>query len=276
MTLIIFKRLWKHYKYRFTPWIAYNFMKQAKKVPKNSEYNKKELCDQLVKLLERFEWPPYEVAFCRDKNEQKIYFSKLHRHNQNIMSHICGFELKLAPSTISGAGRGVFVKSGKIQKGQIACLYPGLVYQPWDKILLASIKNAYIFRCSDGVMLDGKPKGLSKYLYKSIHGRDRMNGFEPICHVSWMLDDYNYHVNPLNIGQIVNNHKNGLEPPNVVYQELDIIHSEEQFSHHILPLLPNINYDFQLNHRIKLVPLVAVREINENQELFSSYFTLID
>ena len=186
------------------------------------------------------------------------------------------FELKLAPSTISGAGRGVFVKSGKIQKGQIACLYPGLVYQPWDKILLASIKNAYIFRCSDGVMLDGKPKGLSKYLYKSIHGRDRMNGFEPICDVSWMLDDYNYHVNPLNIGQIVNNHKNGLEPPNVVYQELDIIHSEEQFSHHILPLLPNINYDFQLNHRIKLVPLVAVREINENQELFSSYFTLID
>ena len=158
-------------------------------MPKNSEYNKKELCDQLVKLLERFEWPPYEVAFCRDKNEQKIYFSKLHRHNQNIMSHICGFELKLAPSTISGAGRGVFVKSGKIQKGQIACLYPGLVYQPWDKILLASIKNAYIFRCSDGVMLDGKPKGLSKYLYKSIHGRDRMNGFEPICDVSWISDD---------------------------------------------------------------------------------------
>ena len=87
MTLIIFKRLWKHYKYRFTPWIAYNFMKQAKKVPKNSEYNKKELCDQLVKLLERFEWPPYEVAFCRDKNEQKIYFSKLHKR-RDVMRHL--------------------------------------------------------------------------------------------------------------------------------------------------------------------------------------------
>ena len=102
-----------------------------------------------------------------------------------------------------------------------------------------------------------------------------MNGYEPMCDVSWILDDYNYHVNPLNIGQIVNNHKTGVKP-NVVYQELDIIHSEEQFSYYILPLLPNINYDFQLNHRIKLVPLVALREIDENQELFSSYFTLID
>ena len=84
------------------------------------------------------------------------------------------------------------------------------------------------------------------------------------------------------LGQIVNNHKTGVKP-NVVYQELDIniIHSEEEEEHisyyHILPLLPNINYDFQFNqHRIKLVPIVALREINENQELFSSYFTLID
>ena len=56
---------------------------------------------------------------------------------------------------------GVFVKKGKIHKGQVACLYPGLVYQPYHPILLASIKNAYIFRCSDGTMLDGKKNGLS-------------------------------------------------------------------------------------------------------------------
>ena len=63
--------------------------------------------------------------------------------------------------TVPEGGRGVFVKKGKISKGQVACLYPGLVYKPYHPILIASIRNAYIFRCSDGTMVDGKNNGLS-------------------------------------------------------------------------------------------------------------------
>ena len=42
-------------------------------------------------------------------------------------------------------------------------------------------------------------------MYKSVHGRERVNGFEPICDISWLHNDYCFHVNPLNMGQIVNN-----------------------------------------------------------------------
>ena len=91
-----------------------------------------------------------------------------------------GFQLDLKSSSIPGAGRGVFVKEGKIKAGQIACLYPGLIYQPHHPILLASVRNAYIFRCADATLIDGKSKGLSAVMYKSVHGRERMNGFEPM------------------------------------------------------------------------------------------------
>ena len=129
-----------------------------------------------------------------------------------------------------------------------------------------------IFRCCDGVMIDGKSKGLSRILFKSVHGRDRINGYKPMCDISWLNEDYAFHVNPLNIGQIVNNQ--GLDnKANVIYEELEI-HSETFVN--VLSALPNINYDAQFNQTLKLVPLVALRDILPDEELFSSYFTIVD
>ena len=265
------KKLWKTYKYRFTPWIAFNFSNKAKRSIKSTTITRDEFTNNLLKLLEQFKSPPYEIVF-KDTKDRIIKFKNLHLYNQKILFKVCGFQLELRPSTIPIAGRGVFVKAGKIKKGQIACLYPGLIYQPHHPILLASIRNAYIFRCCDGIMIDGKSRGLSAFLYKSVHGRERVNGYEPICDVSWLHEDYHYHVNPLNIGQIVNN-QNSSTKPNVIYEELDI-HSEKFASK--LSLLPNISYDTQFNSTLKLVPLVALRDINTNEELFSSYFTIVE
>ena len=76
-------------------------------------------------------------------------------------------------------------------------------------------------------------------MYKSVHGRERINGFEPICDISWLQEDYEFHVNPLNIGQIVNN-QSSYQKANISYEEFDL---SSDSSHKILRLLPNINYE---------------------------------
>ena len=50
-----------------------------------------------------------------------------------------------------------------------------------------SISNPYIFRCSDGTLIDGKFHGISGSIFNSIHGRDRINGIDPMCDKSWLL-----------------------------------------------------------------------------------------
>ena len=119
------------------------------------------LAQDIKALLEEFESPPYTCLFKGDTTERRKIFQNCHNKNQSILEEKWGFQLESKESSIAHGGRGVFVKKGKIHKGQVASLYPGLVYQPYHPILLASIKNAYIFRCSDGTMLDGKKKGLS-------------------------------------------------------------------------------------------------------------------
>ena len=112
-------------------------------------------------LLKEFQTPPYTCIFKGDTAERREIFQNCHKKNQNILYEKWGFQLEIKQSTVFEGGRGVFVKKGKICKDQVACLYPGLIYKPYHPILIASIRNAYIFRCSDGTMLDGKTKGVS-------------------------------------------------------------------------------------------------------------------
>jgi hypothetical protein len=101
-----------------------------------------------------------------------------------------------------------------------------------------------------------------------------IKGCLPICDVSWQHDNYNLHVNPLAIGQIVNNCTRP-ELANVAYEELNI-HPDTYCQHDhndIIALLPNINYEFC--NFLRLVPLIAIRDIETHEELFSTYFTLI-
>ena len=39
---------------------------------------------------------------------------------------------------------------------------------PYEPLLVQSIGNQFIFRCVDGVHIDGKDRGLSRMLYKLV------------------------------------------------------------------------------------------------------------
>lgn len=42
----------------------------------------------------------------------------------------------------------------------------GTIYQADEPILFQSIRNPFVFRCIDGVLIDGNDKGLSKLVFR--------------------------------------------------------------------------------------------------------------
>ena len=46
--------------------------------------------------------------------------------------------------------------------------FSGLIYQPFEPILLQSISNPFIFRCIDRLLIDGNDKGLSRFMYRYL------------------------------------------------------------------------------------------------------------
>ena len=133
------KNLWKQYRYRFTPWQALNFDRHA--VPLTDQHHDTHLDIQDGKLLNdlellfsKFRAPEYAWMF-RDSPKRREEFQLCNASNKDILHSQWGFELTLEPSGIPGAGKGVFVKRGSIQKGQIVALYPGTVYLSHQPIL---------------------------------------------------------------------------------------------------------------------------------------------
>ena len=135
-------------------------------------------------------------------------------------------------------------------------------------------------------MVDGNHRGISASIFRSCAGRDQI-GMMKIADTSWLTE---YPVNPVNIGQIVNN-ENKTNAANVRYQELQI---PQTFPVLLRKFLPNINYEVVDGHsELRVVYLEvrlsknsdennfhiwylqALRDIEEGEELFSSYFTVI-
>lgn len=48
----------------------------------------------------------------------------------------------------------------------LSCCMTGTVYQKCEPIFFQSIGNPFIFRCLDGVLIDGNDKGISKVVYR--------------------------------------------------------------------------------------------------------------
>ena len=96
-------------------------------------------------------------------------FEALHANpnssSQSTMKRILGFVVERRPSTIADAGRGVFVAEGKVSRGAVASLYPGTLYEPDEPVLFPSIGNAFVLRCVDGLLVDGKDRGISRRIY---------------------------------------------------------------------------------------------------------------
>lgn len=260
---------WKTYKFRFVPWIILNLNTEKNRSQRlvSGRNQVKELSAEEVKRVfeSLFEKLPQYVSL----KENFSLYKELHKENLNILLKHSGFNLETGPSTISGAGNGVFVKSGKVKAGSLVALYPGTVYLPHQPIFLQSICNPYIFRCADGTLIDGNHKYLSKTIFKSCTGRDQI-GMVRVADTSWLTLRS---VNPLNIGQIVNNETRDLMA-NVQYQEADIPLS---FPLELRKFLPIINYEGGYSEGvIRIVYLQATRDIVQGEELFSSYFTVFN
>lgn len=181
-----------------------------------------------------------------------------------------GFSLKKGPSTVDEFGEGVVIDAGIARKGTVITLYPGLVYYPGQPLLLQSISNRYIFRCADGIHLDGNRRGLSRMMYRSCAGRDRIGHLWPCCDESW-LEDLQW--NPLGVGQIVNN-ENRHFSANVQYVECNLPTCHLSRDH--FRFLPNNTVEPGIPPFIRIIALVALRDIHCGEEILSSYFTIVD
>lgn len=119
---------------------------------------------------------------------RRRHFAELHRANRRHVLRHWGFSLEVRRSRLPEAGAGVFVSRGRVVRGDTAALYPGVVYEPGQPVLLQSIANQFVLRCSDGVMVDGNHRGISRIVFSSIHGRERA-GSLPLCDPSWLERD---------------------------------------------------------------------------------------
>ncbi|CAL4154531.1 unnamed protein product, partial [Meganyctiphanes norvegica] len=190
---------------------------------------------------------------------------------QQLMQRVLGYSIVRGPSLVGG--RGVNVAGSKaVCCSQLVGLYPGAIYLPYQPILLQSVGNPFIFRCADGILIDGNDKSISRMMYRSCSGRDRV-GIHELADSSWLTE---FPQNPLNVGQYVNNQSKGF-PSNVCYHEITLEPG-------LIPItqrrfLPNLWYSTSEGRSVadvplRLVALVATRDISPGEELFSDYFTI--
>ncbi|KAK3887206.1 hypothetical protein Pcinc_008685 [Petrolisthes cinctipes] len=215
---------------------------------------------------------------CHHHYHQSSLLPSLHQQALDVMERVCGFRVYRTPSPLGGLGVVAAVSGdgsvAAVKRGQLVGLYPGTLYLPHQPIFFQSINNSFIFRCADGILIDGNDKRISKFLYKSCCGRDRI-GMMPSADDTWLTD---HPINPLNVGQYVNNQSSGC-PSNVVYQEVTLQPWEASLEER--RLLPNLWYSNPppgislLDLPIRLVALVATRDIHSGEELLSDYFTVI-
>ncbi|XP_062384448.1 SET domain-containing protein 9 isoform X1 [Sardina pilchardus] len=270
---------WKSYRHRFVPWVAVNLKKNERtlrQVTARSEDKTVpdvEVSASLVNLftaLLKNDTTKHEVLSLLHTSVQSVYpqnTSKIQTEPVRVMLDTLGFCIERGPSSLPLAGTGVFVTEGSVPKGATVAMYPGTVYQVYEPILIQSVGNPFVFRCIDGVLIDGNDKAISKIVYRSCSGRDRM-GPLALSDVSWLTDSPE---NPLAVGQYVNNCSNE-KAANVCYQEFDV---PEDFPLELHQYLPNVNYSHDTKRPLRCVVLVSLRDIHCGEELFSNYYTIV-
>ncbi|XP_034470675.1 SET domain-containing protein 9 [Hippoglossus hippoglossus] len=273
--------IWRSYRHRFVPWVVLNLSKNEKTLRKVTERCRdkvvpdEEVSRSLVKLfsaLIRSHGADHrELRAAPFTREVPCGEEEQHAENpvcgHDAMLRCLGFCIDRQPSTLPSAGTGVFVTKGFVPGGATVAMYPGTVYQAYEPILLQSICNPFVFRCIDGVLVDGNDKGISRMVFRSCSGRDRLGPFM-MSDTSWLTATPH---NPLAVGQYVNNCSNE-RPANVCYQEYDV---PDKFPIELYQYLPNVNYSQDTRRPLRCVVLVSLRDIAAGEELFSNYFTIV-
>lgn len=273
---------WKSYRHRFVPWIALNLSKNENTLRQvtNGAEDKlvpdEEVSQALLKLfglLLRSHWAKHDELraaqslFLGGLTTKEDPCEKDPANGDDAMLQSLGFCIDRKPSTLPSAGTGVFVTKGFVPKGATVAMYPGTVYQTFEPIFLQSIRNPFVFRCIDGILIDGNDKGISKMVFRSCSNRDRLGPFM-MSDSSWLTDSP---LNPLAVGQYVNNCTNE-RPANVSYQEYDV---PDKFPIELRLYLPNANYSQDTEGPLRCVVLVSLRDITAGEELFSNYYTIV-
>ncbi|XP_044149534.1 LOW QUALITY PROTEIN: SET domain-containing protein 9 [Bufo gargarizans] len=271
---------WRSYKYRFVPWVALNLARNRRTLRHVTSGGRDkvaadaEVCSSMVAF--------FQALFTSDIGHQRELLDLLPASTRamypaapdaseqavDVMYKCLGFSIDRRLSSLDAAGTGVFVSKGLVPKGALVSMYPGAVYQCHEPIFFQSIGNPFIFRCLDGILIDGNDRGISKSVYRSCSGRDRLGPLE-MCDCTW-LDSAPR--NPLAVGQYVNNCSNE-RAANVCYQEFDVPPS---FPVELRQYIPNIRYSYDVDGPLRCVVLVALRDIRCGEELFSNYFTLVE
>ncbi|KAM5194843.1 SET domain-containing protein 9 [Mantella aurantiaca] len=281
---------WKSYRHRFVPWVALNVARNRRTLRYVSEINSDKLIpdadvdNTLVRLFQAlFRADLYrqrDLLHMLPDSTKSLYYNPDFRDSQNrcteqdvtlqadeIMHRSLGFTIARRPSSLESAGTGVFVSRGFVPKGAVVSMYPGAIYQKYEPILFQSVGNSFIFRCLDGILIDGNDKGISKSVYRSCSRRDQLGPLK-MCDSTWLTSSPN---NPLAVGQYVNNCSNE-KAANVCYQEFDL---PDTFPVQLRQYIPNICYSHESEGPLRCVVLVALRDIHCGEELFSNYFTII-
>ncbi|KAM6230330.1 SET domain-containing protein 9 isoform 2-T2 [Porphyrio hochstetteri] len=288
------RRRWDAYKYRFVPWLALNLRRKRRTlryVPESSQdkiISDEDVFETLLKLFKALfindlsrqehilsllpevkckylglltEQKPSKLNFC-DHQGQDVFSP------EEVLVDALGFSITRDQSSLVSAGTGVFVTKGFVPKGTVVAMYPGTVYRKHEPIFFQSLGNPFIFRCIDGVLIDGNDKGLSRSVYRSCSRRDQLGPFQ-MSDESWLTAAPQ---NPLAVGQYVNNCSHE-KAANVCYQEFDV---PEYFPVELKQYLPNIVYSHDIESLLRCVVLVTLRDIKQGEELFSNYYTVIN
>ncbi|XP_063176572.1 SET domain-containing protein 9 isoform X2 [Chroicocephalus ridibundus] len=286
------RRRWDGYKYRFVPWLALNLRRKRRTlryVPESSQdkiISDEDVFETLLKI--------FKALFINDLSRQAHILallpeirckymelvtveqkqSEVNHQGQHVFSpeevlfNTLGFSLTRDRSSLVSAGTGVFVTKGFVPKGTLVSMYPGTVYRKHEPIFFQSLGNPFIFRCIDGILIDGNDRGLSRSVYRSCSRRDQLGPFQ-MSDESWLTSALQ---NPLAVGQYVNNCSHE-KAANVCYQEFDV---PEYFPVELKQYLPNIVYSHEIDSHLRCVVLVTLRDIKQGEELFSNYYTVVN
>ncbi len=166
---------WSVYKWRFLPWVVAHLPAKSARVGSTSGDLLLSACNlrrQILEILTALDAAlPLESQTAawsklRDSGSggnAKKEFLRIRR----AAIETFGFCLERRSSVVVD-GEGVFVSDGGVRAGRVVCFYPGTVYLPGEAVLIQSIGNQFIFRCVDGVLIDGNDRRLSKLLFKLV------------------------------------------------------------------------------------------------------------
>uniref|UniRef100_A0A8C3J990 SET domain containing 9 n=1 Tax=Calidris pygmaea TaxID=425635 RepID=A0A8C3J990_9CHAR len=259
------RRRWDGYKYRFVPWLALNLRRKRRTlryVPESSQdkiISDEDVFETLLKvfkalfindfskqahilaLLPEIRCKYMELLTVEQKQSEVNLCNYQSQHvfsPEEVLFNTLGFSITRDRSSLVSAGTGVFVTKGFVPKGTLVSMYPGTVYRKHEPIFFQSLGNPFIFRCIDGILIDGNDKGLSRSVYRSCSRRDQLGPFQ-MSDESWLTSAPQ---NPLAVGQYVNNCSHGKLPgkfSRLAFVFMDINYFGDDTERHILILEDN-------------------------------------